>query len=403
MTESSAPTPPAAVRPRPSGSAWPPAARRGCSSGSSPSSPTSLLFHRWGTTLPNFSDLPASGPVVVLAAMAGAAVVTLLARWSPIIRGHGIPEAMEAVLDQAEPDRAADRRRQAAVGGDRHRHRRAVRRRGPDHRHRRRDRVAARPGAPRLGQRAQDPARRAARRPAWRRRSARRSPRSCSPSSCCCSSSRRGRSSRSSSPTSVAGGVHAAAVRQRARCSPCQRTASRGLGAAARCSPCSALACGLLAVADLPGPVRGRGRVPAAARRRGLAPDHRRRSSGRRSACSCHAPSASATTSSTTRSPVASRSARSPRSCVGKLVIWWIALGVGHVGRHAGADPLISSCVGGARRRSCSHAPSRARHRAVGVRARRDGRDVRRCDAGARSPRSCSSSSSPATTTPSCR
>ena len=30
--------------------------------------------------------------------MAGAAVVTLLARWSPIIRGHGIPEAMEAVL-----------------------------------------------------------------------------------------------------------------------------------------------------------------------------------------------------------------------------------------------------------------------------------------------------------------
>jgi H+/Cl- antiporter ClcA/predicted transcriptional regulator len=55
------------------------------------------LFHRWGTTLPNFSELPL-GPGVVLAALAGATVVTLLARWSPIIRGHGIPEAMDAVL-----------------------------------------------------------------------------------------------------------------------------------------------------------------------------------------------------------------------------------------------------------------------------------------------------------------
>ena len=35
---------------------------------------------------------------MVVAAVLGGAVVTLLARWSPIIRGHGIPEAMEAVL-----------------------------------------------------------------------------------------------------------------------------------------------------------------------------------------------------------------------------------------------------------------------------------------------------------------
>jgi chloride channel protein, CIC family len=55
------------------------------------------LFHRWGTTLPNFSELEVT-PLVVLVAMAGGAVVTLLARWSPIIRGHGIPEAMDAVL-----------------------------------------------------------------------------------------------------------------------------------------------------------------------------------------------------------------------------------------------------------------------------------------------------------------
>ncbi len=56
-----------------------------------------LLFHQWGTTLPNYATLDL-GPLVVLTAMAGGAVVTLLARWSPIIRGHGIPEAMEAVL-----------------------------------------------------------------------------------------------------------------------------------------------------------------------------------------------------------------------------------------------------------------------------------------------------------------
>src|SRR5207253_8199021 len=38
------------------------------------------------------------GPWLVVAAMAGGVVVSILARWSPEIRGHGIPEAMEAVL-----------------------------------------------------------------------------------------------------------------------------------------------------------------------------------------------------------------------------------------------------------------------------------------------------------------
>ena len=32
------------------------------------------------------------------AAVAGALLISLLARWAPLIRGHGIPEAMEAVL-----------------------------------------------------------------------------------------------------------------------------------------------------------------------------------------------------------------------------------------------------------------------------------------------------------------
>src|SRR5262249_56456755 len=47
--------------------------------------------------LPSFRHFH-PGPELVLVAMAGGLVVALLARWSPVIRGHGIPEAMEAVL-----------------------------------------------------------------------------------------------------------------------------------------------------------------------------------------------------------------------------------------------------------------------------------------------------------------
>jgi H+/Cl- antiporter ClcA len=39
-----------------------------------------------------------AGWVLFAAAMLGAVVISLIARWAPIIRGHGIPEAMEAVL-----------------------------------------------------------------------------------------------------------------------------------------------------------------------------------------------------------------------------------------------------------------------------------------------------------------
>lgn len=55
------------------------------------------LFGRWGWEMPSFSTLE-RGPHIVLVAVAGASVISLLARWSPIIKGHGIPEAMEAVL-----------------------------------------------------------------------------------------------------------------------------------------------------------------------------------------------------------------------------------------------------------------------------------------------------------------
>jgi chloride channel protein, CIC family len=55
------------------------------------------LFHRWGTHLPSFSDFHPDWTLFVAAA-AGGAIVALFARWAPVIRGHGIPEAMEAVL-----------------------------------------------------------------------------------------------------------------------------------------------------------------------------------------------------------------------------------------------------------------------------------------------------------------
>src|SRR5215218_9853692 len=55
------------------------------------------LFSRWGTSLPSMADLD-RGPRIVVVAAFGGALVSLIARWAPIIRGHGIPEAMEAVL-----------------------------------------------------------------------------------------------------------------------------------------------------------------------------------------------------------------------------------------------------------------------------------------------------------------
>jgi chloride channel protein, CIC family len=58
-----------------------------------------LLFRRVGWTLPSFADLD-PGPWLLVVAAGGGLVVSLLAKWSPVIRGHGIPEAMEAVLER---------------------------------------------------------------------------------------------------------------------------------------------------------------------------------------------------------------------------------------------------------------------------------------------------------------
>ena len=55
------------------------------------------LFGEWAWTAPSFTELVV-GPHIVIAAVGGALVISMIARWAPIIRGHGIPEAMEAIL-----------------------------------------------------------------------------------------------------------------------------------------------------------------------------------------------------------------------------------------------------------------------------------------------------------------
>jgi H+/Cl- antiporter ClcA len=55
------------------------------------------VFGRVGFDPPSFSTLEPS-PRIVIVAVAGALAISALAKWSPVIRGHGIPETMEAVL-----------------------------------------------------------------------------------------------------------------------------------------------------------------------------------------------------------------------------------------------------------------------------------------------------------------
>lgn len=56
-----------------------------------------FLFGRWAWEIPSFTQLEPS-PRIVIVAVCGGLVIALLTRWAPMIRGHGIPEAMEAVL-----------------------------------------------------------------------------------------------------------------------------------------------------------------------------------------------------------------------------------------------------------------------------------------------------------------
>jgi chloride channel protein, CIC family len=57
-----------------------------------------FLFHRLSLELPRLRTLH-PGPGLFAAAAGGGLLIALLAKWSPNIRGHGIPEAMEAILE----------------------------------------------------------------------------------------------------------------------------------------------------------------------------------------------------------------------------------------------------------------------------------------------------------------
>ncbi len=55
------------------------------------------LFHEFSATPQSLATFDPGWPLFVVA-VAGALLISTLAKWAPVIRGHGIPEAMEAVL-----------------------------------------------------------------------------------------------------------------------------------------------------------------------------------------------------------------------------------------------------------------------------------------------------------------
>ena len=55
------------------------------------------LLHEIGWELPSLAEFH-PGWWLIPTAMLGGLIVSLLAKWAPVIRGHGLPEAMEAVL-----------------------------------------------------------------------------------------------------------------------------------------------------------------------------------------------------------------------------------------------------------------------------------------------------------------
>src|SRR5439155_4992056 len=116
-------------------------------------------FHRFATPLtpPAASGL---GLWAVPIPAIGGVIVGLMARYgSDRIRGHGIPEALEAILIGRSRIGSEGGGVEAVILGHRDRHGRSVRRGGTDHRHRRRVRVAVRASVPPVSRGAEDAAR----------------------------------------------------------------------------------------------------------------------------------------------------------------------------------------------------------------------------------------------------
>ena len=130
-----------------------------CSSSASPSATNLFYFHRFSLASVTPADSPL-GHWMPLVPIVGGLIVGFMARYgSDKIRGHGIPEAIEAILLHGAPHPAQDRHPQAHLRRHRHRLRRPLRRGRPHHHDRRRIRLAHRPVDPPHRRRAHHPAR----------------------------------------------------------------------------------------------------------------------------------------------------------------------------------------------------------------------------------------------------
>ena len=355
------------------------------------------LFHQWGWALPSFRNFH-PGPILLVEAAAGGLAVSLLALWAPVIRGHGIPEAMEAVLTRQSriaPRAALAKPVSAAIaigtGGP-------FGAEGP---------IIVTGGAlgSLIGQTdpsdafgTQDPV-------GVRRRRGHVRDLRCS--------ARRGRAR----DRAAALRVLAPRLRAARRRLECRRSDARGVvrRRSAVPRPASQLRRPLEPAGvrtgrdrvraprggDLQRPLPRRGRLPAPSHLRVLAPDPRRprlrvrrprRAPGTRRRLRRHQRRAG-------RQTRGRRARRAVDRQAGGVVD---RARVRHVGWHPRPDPAHQRGVRqSARRAHQSHRPRPAplaRRSGTG----RDGRDVRRRDRARPSPRSCSRSSSPATTTPSC-
>src|SRR5262245_18078982 len=59
-----------------------------------------IFFQQWGTTIPSFANHTLGPWVLIVPAIGGWIVALMIKYGTPKISGHGIPEAMEAVLTQ---------------------------------------------------------------------------------------------------------------------------------------------------------------------------------------------------------------------------------------------------------------------------------------------------------------
>ena len=119
------------------------------------SSTTTASASRWSVR----PDQPSRTRLMLFVPVVGGLLVGLMAHYgSDKIRGHGIPEAIEAILLRGARVEPQSRRAQADLGGHRHRIRRSVRRGRPNHHDRRSLRFAGRAVARALRRRTHDAA-----------------------------------------------------------------------------------------------------------------------------------------------------------------------------------------------------------------------------------------------------